>query len=355
MRFTRLTADNFRRLAPLDFEPAPGLNLVVGANAAGKTSLLEAIHTLSRGRSFRGSPADAAGPEGSRWTVHGAATDAAGVTHPLGVAWSPQGLEVRLDRADAALADLTRAVPLQVLEPDSHRLLEEGPVYRRRYLDWGVFHVEHRFFEVWRRYQRALKQRNQALRMGAARGEIEAWNPELAASGTELHELRERHVADLRAGLAGWIERLLGPAEWSLELNRGWGGDRSLTEALATHYDGDVRLATTSSGPHRAELRLKLEGRGAKHHVSRGQEKLLIAALLLTQAERVAAAIGQSPVILVDDFSAELGAPFQDALHAALAAYGGQCFVTALERPRAFHALPEEAMFHVEHGRIARG
>lgn len=355
MLFTRITAHNYRRLAAVEFAPAPGVNLMVGANAAGKTTLLEAVHTLSRGRSFRGSPGDAAGPAGPHWTVHGTTQDPEGRVRPLGVAWGRDGLEVRLDRAEASLANLARAVPVQILEPDSHRLLEEGPVYRRRYLDWGVFHVEHRFYEIWRRYQRALRQRNQALRAGAGREEVEAWNPELAASGSELHALRERHVEDLRAGLGEWIGRLLGPADWSLELNRGWSGDRTLAEALATHYDGDVRLATTSTGPHRAELRLKLEGRGAKHHVSRGQEKLLIAALLFTQSERVAAAIGRAPAILVDDFSAELGAPFQSALREALDRYAGQSFVTALELPEPFRARPPAAMFHVEQGSVSIG
>lgn len=350
MHFTRITAENFRRLAPLDFAPGPGVNLIVGANAAGKTSLLEAIHTLSRGRSFRGTPADAAGPAGAHWTVHGSVESEAGVTKPLGVAWSGEGLEARVDRAPASLADLAHAIPAQVLEPDSHRLLEEGPVYRRRYLDWGVFHVEHRFYDAWRRYQRALKQRNQALRTGASRAEVEAWNPELAAAGTDVHELRERHVADLRERLPAWLEQLLGPVEWSLDLHRGWGGERPLAEALADHYEGDVKLATTSSGPHRAELRLRLAGRGAKHHVSRGQEKLLIAALLLAQAQRVSEAVGEQPAILIDDFSAELGAPFQAALREALDAYGGQCFVTALDLPAAFVANAPDAMFHVEQG-----
>lgn len=355
MPFTRITADNFRRLAPLDFVPGPGVNLVVGANAAGKTSLLEAIHTLSRGRSFRGNPADAAGPAGPRWAVHGTVETESGIARSLGVGWSPEGLQVRVDRAPGSLADLAHAIPAQVLEPDSHRLLEEGPVYRRRYLDWGVFHVEHRFFDAWRRYQRALKQRNHALRTGAGRDEVEAWNPELAAAGTEVHELRERHVADLRARLPAWLESLLGPVEWSLDLHRGWGGDQGLAAALAAHYEGDARLATTSSGPHRAELRLRLQGRGAKHHVSRGQEKLLIAALLLAQAQRVAEAVGETPALLIDDFSAELGAPFQSALREALDAYGGQCFVTALDLPQAFDALPPDAMFHVEHGVLREG
>jgi DNA replication and repair protein RecF len=361
VHFTRVAGENFRLFPAFSFEPRPGLNLLLGANAAGKTTLLEAIYALGRAKSFRGAAPEQAGAAGAHWRLLGRLAPAQGPPLAVGLNWQPAGLDLRLDQAPAAVQDLVRRVAVQILEPDSHRLLEDGPVYRRRYLDWGVFHVEHRFYPAWRRYQRALKQRNQALRAGAGRAEVEAWNAELIASGGEVQETRDSHLQHLREALGPVLESLLGPQEWSLELSRGWTAGVSLEQALAEHYEQDRRQGKTAAGPHRAELRLKLAGRSAKRQVSRGQQKLLIAALLLAQARLVQERSGVSPVLLVDDFPAELGAPFQQALIGALLAYPGQCFVTSIERTAALGAVAESAaengsknaVFHVEHGAVS--
>lgn len=361
MFFTRVAGENFRLFPQFELLPRPGLNLLLGANAAGKTTLLEAVYALGRGKSFRGAPPEQHGATGTHWHLRGML--AANGRPDLGIAldWTPQGLGLRLDQAEAGLQELVSRVAVQVLEPDSHRLLQEGPVYRRRYLDWGVFHVEHRFFPAWRRYQRALKQRNHALREGASRAEVEAWNAELVISGNDVHDCREGHLEQLRGHFGAAVGALLGPMDWSLELARGWTAGKSLDHALAEHYEQDARQGKTVLGPHRAELKLKLGGHSAKRQVSRGQQKLLIAALLLAQAQLVRDRTGLQPVLLVDDFPAELGEPFQRALLAALLAYPGQCFVSSIERTRALAEMPENdggnapknAVFHVEHGSVS--
>jgi DNA replication and repair protein RecF len=355
--FTRVAGENFRLFPAFELLPRPGVNLLLGANAAGKTSLLEAVYALGRGKSFRGAPPEQAGAAGSRWKLQGRLALADRPDLAIGLGWTPEGLELRLDQAEAGLQDLVSRVAVQVLEPDSHRLLQEGPVYRRRYLDWGVFHVEHRFFPAWRRYQRALKQRSHALRAGAGRAEVEAWNAELVASGTEVQDCRERHLEALRGHFGSAVAALLGPMDWSLELSRGWAAGKALDVALAEHYEQDARAGKTAAGPHRAELRLKLAGHSAKRQVSRGQQKLLIAALLLAQAALVRERAGLCPVLLVDDFPAELGPPFQQALIGALMAYPGQCFVTSIELAPALARVRENqqknAMFHVEHGVVS--
>jgi DNA replication and repair protein RecF len=357
LNFTRIAGENFRLFPAFELLPRPGVNLLLGANAAGKTTLLEAIHALGRGKSFRGAPPEQAGAAGARWRLHGRLAQAGAPELAIGLDWSPAGLELRLDEAPASVQDLVTRAAVQVLEPDSHRLLQEGPVYRRRYLDWGVFHVEHPFLPAWRRYQRALKQRNSALREHGSRAEVEAWNTELVAAGAEVHGCRERHVEHLRPHFGAAVAALLGPMDWTLELARGWTAGKTLAEALADHYEQDARAGKTAAGPHRAELKLRLAGHSAKRQVSRGQQKLLIAALLLAQAALVRERAGRCPVLLVDDFPAELGPPFQQALIAALQAYPGQCFVTSIEHTPAFAALRENpernAMFHVEHGAVS--
>ncbi len=357
MHFTRVAGENFRLFPAFELLPRPGVNLLLGANAAGKTTLLEAVYALGRGKSFRGAPPEQAGAAGSHWRLQGRLALPGRPESGIALGWTPGGLDLRIDQAEAGLQDLVSRVAVQVLEPDSHRLLQEGPVYRRRYLDWGVFHVEHPFYPAWRRYQRALKQRNHALRSGAGRAEVEAWNAELVACGAEVHGCRERHVDHLRGHFGAAVSALLGPLDWSLELSRGWTAGKALAEALAEHYEQDTRAGKTVVGPHRAELRLKLAGHSAKRQVSRGQQKLLIAALLLAQAQLVRERAGLCPVLLVDDFPAELGPPFQQALIGALLAYPGQCFVSSIELAPALARVRENpernAMFHVEHGSVS--
>ncbi|MGH8442583.1 MAG: DNA replication/repair protein RecF [Nevskiaceae bacterium] len=357
MRFTRVAGENFRLFPSFALEPRSGVNLLLGANAAGKTTLLEAVYGLGRGKSFRGAPPEQAGAGGAHWRLQGRIAMPERPELGVGLGWTPDGLDLKLDQANAPLTELVSRVAVQVLEPDSHRLLQEGPVYRRRYLDWGVFHVEHRFYPAWRRYQRALKQRNSALRAGASRSEVEAWNAELVSCGTEVHESREAHLGHLRGHFGAALTALLGPMDWSLELARGWIAGKTLEAALAEHFEQDRRAGKTAVGPHRAELKLKLAGHQAKRQVSRGQQKLLIAALLLAQAALVRERAGLCPVLLVDDFPAELGPPFQQALIAALLDYPGQSFVTSIELAPALARVRESgsknALFHVEHGAVS--
>ncbi|MCI0749400.1 MAG: DNA replication/repair protein RecF [Nevskiales bacterium] len=352
MYLSRAVGENFRLFERLEWKPHPRLNLILGPNASGKTSVLEAIYLLGRGRSFRGALNEAAGRLGPQWRIRGEIArhrDSApgSVIH---TAWSGQGLEVRVDQAPVVTHELVRRFPVQILEPDSHRLIEEAPANRRRYLDWGVFHVEHQFFHAWRRYQRALRQRNQALRSARKKAEVEAWNVELATAGEEIQGLREAHLELLRDSLGREIHRLLNETEWSLDLARGWPARRSLVEALAEHYPQDQRLGKTMTGPHKAELKLKLSGKTARHHVSRGQQKLLIAALLLAQARIIAEHAQAPPVLLVDDFCSELGPGYQQALMAALEDYPGQTFITAIESSAALEKVQKSAVFHVEQG-----
>lgn len=346
-----LRGENLRLYPRFEIQPHPTLNLIVGDNAAGKTTLLEALFVAGRGRSFR-APAlnELCGARGATWTLF---MDIAGpCAHRIGMGWSPDGLDARLDgHSEARLSDIVKAVPMQVLDPHAHRLLEEGPSYRRSFIDWGVFHVEHRFLETWRRYQRALRQRNGALKAQLDDRAVQAWDEELASSGEVLTTMRAAHLQRVAPGLSTWSERLLGTRDATYTWSRGWPADLGLKEVLALQFDQHRRLGTTVQGPHRAELRITLDQARVKGRASRGQQKMLVVAMVLAQAELLAASGACIPVLLLDDFGSELAAEFQGRLAAGLAAYPGQKFITAFEPPAAFRGQEGE-LFHVEHGTI---
>jgi DNA replication and repair protein RecF len=269
----------------------------------------------------------------------------------IGAGWSPEGQQLRLNEQRARSSELARRLPVQLIDPVGHRLVEEGPGYRRSYLDWGVFHVEHNFFGAWQRYQRALKQRNQALRMGLSDAAVSAWDGELAEAGSSVTEARRRHVLALAENFEPLVEELLQLDAARLEFQPGWNEQRDLLSVLKEQLIQHRRLGMTSQGPQRAELKLSLGSQKLRGRVSRGQQKLLVAALVLAQCRILTDAGLPPPVILVDDFGAELSAEYQSRLAAVLNRYPGQMFITAFERPGAFES-GSMSMFHVEHGHL---
>jgi DNA replication and repair protein RecF len=354
MRLLQLRAENYRLFRELSLQPQRRLSFVFGANAAGKTSLLEAVYTLARGKSFRGNAqSDLAGAAGRHWRVTGRLAAADDLPQRrLGVQWQDGVTQLRVDGRDATSLELLGALIVQILEPGMHRMLQDGPTYRRSFLDWGVFHVEPSFMPTWRRYRRALRQRNQVLRQSGSDRELAAWEPELAESGELLTVQRQQHLATVGPAAAGRLERLLDEGHWQFELQPGWARGQTLAESLARGRAGDRRLGTTQSGPHRAEVRIRAGDHGIKHRISRGQQKLLIAALLLAQSEAVASALGRAPLLLIDDFGAELAEHFQQALLAELLGYSGQVIATAFEYGGVLKQVADLSMFHVERGAL---
>jgi DNA replication and repair protein RecF len=329
--------------------------LISGENASGKTSLLEALFFLGRGRSFRTGRNDSlirAGRE--RLTVAGRVTDATG-SHAVGIRLGREGIEARFGgRPVQGLAELARRLPVQAIDPEVHRLVEGGPQERRRFLDWGVFHVEPAFVEVWRRYQRALRQRNAALRTGQKPAAVRAWDPELAEAGEIVAGYRQRYLTSLAPAVRYCGRRLLG-SDLDVGLLRGWPAGKDLADCLEQSFERDSVRGMTHVGPHRADVSIRLGGEVARERVSRGQQKLAASALLLGQL-RCDAELGSGvALLLVDDPAAELDSGNLSRLMDEVLDLPSQLVITALDAAQpVLMSLPAGARFHVERGTVAR-
>lgn len=344
---------DFRCLESVELELDPHYNLVYGRNASGKTSLLEAVAYLGRGRSFRGAATEDLVRHGAREFLLFARVDTGNREATVGVKNSRAGLEIHVDGDKVpSAARLAEVLPLQVLDPDIHDLVAAGPEGRRRYIDWIVFHVEHGYLDQWRRFRRALKQRNAALREHAVRDALAVWDKELAEAGREVHEARLRALEIARAALSQIGEQLLG-SPVDVEYRQGWAADTSLGEALATGLARDQQLGSTQAGPHRADLKLRYDDRRARRLVSRGQQKLLASALILAATEVVQTHVERPLLLLLDDPAAELDDDALDRLLQGVMALGCQVIATALDANSVRFPEPP-AMFHVEHGRVTR-
>lgn len=350
MIIKNLQLENFRNLARVEAAPHPRLNVFFGANGAGKTSILEALVVLSRGRSFRTAlAAELIGPAGATFRVFALGEDAAGQAQRLGLERSGKRWRGRKNGQELShLSELTRSLPVVLLEPDSHLLVNGSPDVRRKFLDWGMFHVKQEFLEVWRRYSLALKQRNAALRL--RQGDVlDALDSIVAEQGSRLSELREAHATAVAAMLRPMLEELnTGLAEIRIEYRPGWSGD-SLGEALLRSRSRDLERGLTHNGPHRGDLSLLCGETAARAILSRGEQKLLAAALLLVQADLLAG-LGEQPIFLLDDLASEFDqAHFERVLGRAVAG-GGQVWLTGTREQKP----PDDcAMFHVEQGRVA--
>lgn len=349
MTLQAIKCTDFRCLHALDLQPEPGYNLIYGANASGKTSILEAIAYLGRGRSFRGAAVSDLVRHGADEFVLFGQADIGPRTVSLGVRNSRSGLEIHVDgEKGCGAATLAESLPLQVIDPDVHNLVAGGPELRRRYLDWIAFHVEHGYLDTWRRFRRALKQRNASLRTGGSG--LASWDKELAEVGAEVHETRQRVVARVSANLEEIGKNLLeGPV--SLDYQQGWSSERSLFEALQGSSEREQQTGSTQSGPHRADLKLGYDDHKAKKRVSRGQQKLLSCALVLAATDLVQDELEKPLLLLLDDPAAELDRNALGRLMSAVTALGSQVIATSLEPSEAL--FPEKPrLFHVEQGAL---
>lgn len=350
MPLERLRVENLRCLRSAELALGPEENYVFGPNGAGKTSLLESLFLLGRGRSFRTRQTSRLVRGGeSGLSVYGEVREG-GSLRRLGIGFSAGNLEVKVDgAAGVSLIELPRILAVHVIDPKAHDLVEAGPSERRRFLDAGVFHVEPRYLEHWREFRRVLGQRNAALKHGDSRA-LASWDRLLVESGRWVGAARAAYAETLAEAFGRIGARLLG-GRVGLRYRSGWRPGVEPAAGLAESRDRDLRLGFTQLGPHRADVELTFEGVGVRDHASRGQQKLLAAALVLAQVSAFAQATGYGGLLLVDDPAAELDAEALRRLRNELEGLDAQLVVTGITEaglvPR-----PGSSVFHVERGQV---
>ena len=278
MRLEQLRISGLRCLSDVSFALDPALNVFVGANGAGKTSVLEAVFLLSHARSFRSGAREALlQRDMAQLSVFAELRHAEGRSSRVGLGRGGARWEARVDGESVAIGQLVRECAVVCFEPGSHALIAGAAEERRRYLDWGVFHVEHDFLSAWRRYQRALKQRNSLLRLGGGVADelFAPWEAELVQAAHQIDAQRCAYLDLLRPGLQASVAGLL-PELGAIELRyrRGWPEERDLATQLREQRPRDQARGHTTLGAHRADWSVSFEHAPQREHLSRGQEKL---------------------------------------------------------------------------------
>ena len=307
-------------------------NLIVGANGSGKTSLLEAVFLLSRGKSFRHH-------EPKRYIRHhqSACTVWARTTFEDSCTLAIQKKLDETGKSDTILRFNDHTVPTQstlsfhlptlLIDPVSMSLLDEGSVSRRQMLDWLAFHIQPKFYHQWLQYQRLLKQRNALLKQPGIHHklpELFAWDEQLGFYAHALHEHRLAVFDQWVGYFDEMIKQLLPEYHSSLSLQylAGFDHSESLSQTLKGRLNQDIDLGYTRIGAHRADVNVKIHFQNdqgqkireqATHILSRGEKKLLITALKLSQLklmchafQEISVQTAHPPVVLIDDLDAEL-------------------------------------------------
>lgn len=356
MGLQSLSVRRFRCFFAVDLDLSPHLNVIKGENASGKTSILEALYLLSRGRSFRTAHLDAAVQQGSGGFLLAAQATSTSQHVPIEISLARQdGILVAkiAGKAVKGISQLAAIFPVQLLDGQTNQLINGGPKYRRQFLDWGTFHVEQSFYQTWHSYRHALRQRSTLLKANRPEAEVVVWDMELAKRGEELSKIRQRYLQNLCPRAIKSAEQLLNGVSVSIEYRRGWPVCVPLAEALQMWAKKDRMFGITHTGPHRADLAIRVNGRPAQEVISRGQEKVLAAAFLLAQADFYQRESGLPCTLLVDDLAAELDVDHLKRLLQRINEVGAQVIMTTVDSLPALNDTAD-ALFHVKQGGCLR-
>lgn len=347
----RFKATDFRCLEDASLNLESQYSLIVGPNASGKTSLLEALAYLGRGKSFRGAQTSDVIRHGCNELVVFGEVERGGRTLTVGAGNSRDGLKVRVDgESRSGASALAEALPLQVIDPEIHNLVSGGPDGRRRFIDWVAFHVEHDFLSIWRSFRRSLKQRNAALRASANAEVLRGWDKEFVEVSLALDAARRSALEKMLPQLTVHGEGLLN-TDLHFVYQQGWSKEHGLGESLALGNERERQTGSTQHGPHRADIRVSYDERQARRMVSRGQQKLLASAMILAATEAAQRSIGRPLLLLLDDPAAELDSQSVCRLINSVAGTGCQVVATSLNES-AFQFPQDPALFHVKQGSV---
>lgn len=355
MFIRRLELHHFRNLTEVILSPSPSINLVIGPNGSGKTSLLEAIYFLSLGRSFRSHLSKRIIQHGFEQFSLYSLIDVAGDALPLGIE-KDRNNETRIrfnQNTIHSTVELAKILPCLLINCDSFDLLMEGPKVRRKFFDWGMFHVKHQFIETWQNYHKVLKHRNALIKANAATANIKVWNASLVKYGLQLHQMRQEFLDLVLEKITNYIGQYFQGFSFHIRYQPGWDIEENLVELLENNLARDRQLGFTSKGPHRFDFVMTINKVPVKDILSRGQLKLFICLLYLSMHQIVAEQTEKHCILLLDDLPAELDESALKIVLDEISALQSQVFLSAIQSPIYFEQQKKEfKMFHVEHGII---
>lgn len=298
---------NFRNIIHTELKINQNLNLFFGENASGKTSILEALYLISTGTSFRTNKLqEIINFDQGRLYVNGITENVGEIPTSIRISIGKSDRSIKISGKEiGSRAELASYFPLQLVNPKSFMVIEGAPSFRRQLMDWGVFYIKPSFIKNWKRYKRALVQRNHILKNGIG-NDIEIWDLELSKYGTIVSEDREEYLTELKPYFTSIAKKFYPLLNFDLRFSAGWDSTLKYFEVLQKNKNRDVHYGFTQNGPHKADFEILIEDHAAKKFASRGQMKILVIALKIAQLELYKLKSSRQAFLLIDDICAEL-------------------------------------------------
>lgn len=328
MNLTQLRIHQLRNIESATLNLNPRYNILTGINGSGKTTVLEAIYLLSTCHSFRTR-------EITPLIMHDR-----DILNVFARVEEEQTISVQKSINEPAIvkinqetcksnSKLSQLFPCQVFHQDIFQIIDAGPAVRRNVLDWGLFHVEHTYHQIWKDYKRVLKQRNALLKQTQNYADFAPWDEQLALLADKLDELRLKYFGAWSMQFQSIVQQL-SDIPCVISYYKGWGGknlERGLQSILEEQFSSDLRRQYTQSGAHQADIIIDTPFLKAKQTLSRGQQKIILISLKLAQA----ALLDRLCWYLFDDVSAELDRTHLNRLLQLLHEIPGQFFLTTID------------------------
>ena len=376
-----IEARHFRNLTRVSTDLDPGLNLLFGENGSGKTSLLESSYYLSTARSFRDTGLNTVIQRGAKSCLLRGKVEIGNVKYEIGITRDLGGnREIKINsETTKKSSDLARLLPTLVLGPNSVDLLLGSPTLRRRFLNWGLFHVKpgvahssgavtgHSFTDFpvkWEEANRCLRQRNLLLRRQVTsrragnQSELETWSDLLASYANQIDQQRAQYIELYRPLFAKVALQLAGIEELRFDYYRGWNNEADIRDIYLKEVELDQKRGFTQKGFQRADVRITVSGQPASKVCSRGELKCLAWAMLLAQgalASEISGSHGaRTTLYLVDDLASELDEKHRTKVCQLLLETGQQVLLTGVEVKPLLAACDNQygRLFHVKQGRV---
>ena len=350
MIISRLKIENLRNIENLDLELSPGINLFTGTNGAGKTSILEAIYLLSRNKSFRSLHTQHLIKKSKSYLLINASCQQDDKTHKsIGLLKTKTKTKHSINgKKIYKSSSIAKQILIGTITSNIHHLIEGGPVNRRRYLDWVVFHVEPEYLNVLQKYNYVLRQRNRAL--NANREQIYIWDEQLSVCANIINDMRIKVIQEIQSIFNSFLTNS-SLCEIDLEFKQGWTGKNEFFDQLKKKTKVDIQRGYTTIGPHRADLKIRQSSSDFTSVSSRGQQKLIGILLILSAVYLIKNKVEESPILLLDDIFVELDRSNASLVMDQISSSKPQIFMTSIDALDMDYKMDVE-VFHVEQGKI---
>ena len=358
MKLDNIQIENCRMIASASMTLSSGINLIIGENGSGKSSLIEAFSILSTGRSFRTNRINEVVQWGKKKLLITANLSFSNSTSHIGIEKKQGETRIRIDKNDIrSQAELSQYLPVTTITPDSIKLIMGSPSVRRRYLDWIGFYLLPDFYPIWKSHQRILKQRNACLRNNQVTADFNYWTQELISIQSILHEKRQSILGSLESTVEPFRKILMPNKNISLSLSNGFSSIDTFDNVnnlkfYQSKLPQELKLKRTLYGVHKSDLKININDHPAHIAASRGELKLLSILLYLAQSDVLITRDVKLGIITIDDVASELDKKNQMILFKTLQSLKQQVILTVPIKSKIWKGNNIK-MFHVKHGDVS--